>query len=44
MAARLTITERTVKSHLGTVFSKLKVSGRVKLILMLNEVKTTAER
>ncbi len=44
MAARLTISERTVKAHLGAVFSKLNVSGRVKLILMLNEVKTTAER
>jgi DNA-binding NarL/FixJ family response regulator len=43
MAARLTISERTVKAHLGAVFSKLKVSGRVKLILMLNEVRTTTD-
>lgn len=32
IAARLTISEKTVKSHLNNVFSKLKISGRIGLM------------
>jgi DNA-binding NarL/FixJ family response regulator len=32
IATRLTISEKTVKSHLNNVFSKLKVSGRIGLL------------
>jgi DNA-binding NarL/FixJ family response regulator len=32
IAARLTISEKTVKSHLNNVFSKLRISGRVGLL------------
>ena len=32
IAARLSISEKTVKSHLNNVFSKLKISGRIGLL------------
>ena len=33
IAQRLDITERTVKAHLGAVFNKLGVTGRLQLAL-----------
>lgn len=35
IARRLDITERTVKAHLGSVFAKLGVSGRLQLALLV---------
>lgn len=35
IARRLDITERTVKAHLGSVFSKLGVAGRLQLALLV---------
>jgi DNA-binding NarL/FixJ family response regulator len=36
IGTELEITERTVKSHLGSVFSKLNVTSRLNLALLLN--------
>ncbi len=36
IASRLGITERTVKAHLGTIFSKLQVRDRLQLSLKIN--------
>ena len=36
VAARLSITEATVRSHLATIYAKLGVSGRVELLARLN--------
>ena len=35
IARRLDITERTVKAHLGSVFAKLGVTGRLQLALLV---------
>lgn len=35
IARRLDITERTVKAHLGAVFSKLGIPGRLQLALLV---------
>lgn len=37
IARQLDITERTVKAHLSTIFTKLKVQDRLHLALLLNE-------
>ena len=42
VAARLGITERTVKAHLGAVFEKLGLRDRVQLVLQLAQVKSYA--
>ena len=38
IAAKLFISERTVKAHLTSIFAKLNVSNRLHLSLLLNEV------
>jgi len=39
IAARLGITERTVKAHLGSVYAKTATSGRLALALLKNQTK-----
>ena len=39
IAARFTISEATVRSHLASIYAKLGVTGRVELLARLNEVR-----
>ena len=41
IASSLEITERTVKAHLASIFSKTGARDRIQLVLMLNQVSST---
>ena len=41
IASSLDITERTVKAHLASIFSKTGARDRIQLVLMLNQLETT---